>query len=126
MDKTVRTFLLLLVGDSGKPRMCTATCWLIVPPALDFKLWPLDAPAPIDAFRTPVAKAGTYGNFAQDADSIVHLGIFYMPQILRHGTHGFTSLPKEGALRFFALKNLMASAGFGPTNLGTRGQHANP
>jgi hypothetical protein len=27
--------LLLLVGDRGKPRMFTATCWLIVPPALD-------------------------------------------------------------------------------------------
>jgi hypothetical protein len=90
-----------------------------------FKLWPLDAPAPIDVFRTPAAKAGTYGNFAQDADSTVNLGIFYIPQILRHGTHGFTSLPKEGALRIFTLKNLTASAGFEPANLGTRGQHAN-
>jgi hypothetical protein len=34
-----------------------------------------------------------------------------------------TSLPKEGALRiFFALKNLTASAGFEPANLGTKGQ----
>jgi hypothetical protein len=33
--------------------------------------------------------------------STVHLGIFYMPQILRHGTHGFTSLSKEGVLRIF-------------------------
>ena len=46
---------------------------------------------------------------------------------LRHGTHGFTSLPKEGALRiFFALKNPTASAGFEPVNLGTKGQHATP
>ena len=44
---------------------------------------------------------------------------------LRHGTNGFTSLPKEGVLRiFFALKNPMASAGFEPANLGTKGQHA--
>ena len=44
---------------------------------------------------------------------------------LRHGKNGFTSLPKEGVLRiFFALKNPTASAGFEPTNLGTRGQHA--
>ena len=44
---------------------------------------------------------------------------------LRHGTHGFTSSPKEGVLRiFFALKNLTASAGFEPANLGTKGQHA--
>jgi hypothetical protein len=33
--------------------------------------------------------------------STVHLGIFYMPQILRYGAHGFTSLPKEGVLRNF-------------------------
>ena len=46
---------------------------------------------------------------------------------LRHGTDGFTSPPKEGALRtFFALKILTASAGFEPTNLGTKGQHATP
>jgi hypothetical protein len=36
--------------------------------------------------------------------------------------------PSEGshAEDFFALKNLMASAGFKPKNLGTRSQHANP
>jgi hypothetical protein len=40
------------------------------------------------------------------------------------GTHCFTSLPKEGVLRnFFAMKNPMASAGFKPANLGTKGQH---
>jgi len=38
---------------------------------------------------------------------------------LRHGTDGFTSPPKEGAL-----KNPTASAGFEPANLGTKGQHA--
>ena len=35
---------------------------------------------------------------------------------LRHGTNGFTSLPKEGVLT--------AWAGFEPSNLGTKGQHA--
>ena len=45
--------------------------------------------------------------------------------ILRHGTNGFTSLPKEGVLRiFFALKNPTASTGFETANLGTKGQHA--
>ena len=44
---------------------------------------------------------------------------------LRHGTNGFTSLPKEGVLRiFFALKNPTASAGFESANLDTKGQHA--
>ena len=39
---------------------------------------------------------------------------------LRHGTHGFASLPKEGVLRIFSpWKILMASAGFEPANLGT-------
>ena len=38
---------------------------------------------------------------------------------LRHGTNGFTSLPKEGVLSIFsALKNPTASAGFEPANLG--------
>jgi hypothetical protein len=36
---------------------------------------------------------------------------------IRHGTHGFTSLPKEGVLRMF-------SPGFEPANLGSKGQHA--
>ena len=44
---------------------------------------------------------------------------------LQHGTEGFTSPAKEGALRiFFALKN--PKAGFEPANLGTKGQHATP
>jgi hypothetical protein len=39
----------------------------------------------------------------------------------RHGTHEFTSLPKEGALRilFFSLKNPTASAVFEPAHLVT-------
>ena len=46
---------------------------------------------------------------------------------LRNGTDGFTSPPKEGVLRiFFAHKNTTVSAGFEPTNLDTKGQHANP
>ena len=44
---------------------------------------------------------------------------------LRHGTNGFTYLPKEGVLRvFLALKNPTASAGFEPANVGNKGQHA--
>jgi hypothetical protein len=40
---------------------------------------------------------------------------------LRHGTHSFTSLPKEDVLRIFsfALKIPMASTGFEPANLGS-------
>jgi hypothetical protein len=41
---------------------------------------------------------------------------------LRHGTDGFTSLPKEGMLWIFMWpeKNPTASAGFEPANSGTR------
>jgi hypothetical protein len=41
---------------------------------------------------------------------------------LQHGTHGFTSPPKEGVLRiFFPLKNPTALARFEPANLGWMG-----
>ena len=45
---------------------------------------------------------------------------------VRHGTDGFTSPPTEGVLRIFRPKNPTTSAGFEPTNLGTKGQHATP
>jgi hypothetical protein len=48
-----------------------------------------------------------------------------MPQIYDIGQTALLSLPKEGVLKiFFAFKNPMASAGFEPANLGTKGQHA--
>ena len=55
----------------------------------------------------------------------IHFRVLLHAANMRHWTNGFTSLPKEGVLRiFFALKNLTASAGFEPANLGTKGQHA--
>ena len=49
----------------------------------------------------------------------IHFRILLLAANMRHGTKGFTSLPKGGVLRiFFALKNPTASAGFEP------GQHA--
>ena len=55
----------------------------------------------------------------------IHFRVHLHAGNMRHGTNGFTSLPKEGVLRnFFALKNPTASAGFEPANLGTKGQHA--
>jgi hypothetical protein len=48
------------MGVHGKPRMyCSLLAYL--PPALDIQLWPPDAPAPTDAFRTLAAEVGTYG-----------------------------------------------------------------
>jgi len=64
------------------------------------------------------------GNFAEMTTSTPFRDLLHAAN-LRHGTDGFTSPPKEGVLRiFFALKNPTASAGFEPTNLGTKGQHA--
>jgi hypothetical protein len=51
----------------------------------------------------------------------VFLEIFYMPQIC---DMGLTASEGRLAEDFFALKNLTASAGFEPANLGTKGQHA--
>jgi hypothetical protein len=46
-------------------------------------------------------------------------------KILRHGTDGLTSSPKEGVLRIFiALKNASPSAGYEPANLGSNGKQA--
>jgi hypothetical protein len=50
------------------------------------------------------------------------LGSLTCRKILRHGTDGFTSSPKEGVLRIFiGLKNLSSSAGFEPASLGSNG-----
>jgi hypothetical protein len=51
---------------------------------------------------------------------MLHLGIFYMPQICDMGLTALLPLPKEGILRIFLpCKILTASAGFEPANLGT-------
>jgi hypothetical protein len=66
------------------------------------------------------------GNFAEMTTSTPFRDLLHAAN-LRYGTDGFTSPPKEGVLRiFFALKNPTASAGFEPTNLGIKGQHATP
>ena len=49
----------------------------------------------------------------------IHFRVLLHPANMRHGTNGFTSLPKGGVLRIFS-----ASAGFEPANLGTKGQYA--
>jgi hypothetical protein len=47
-------------------------------------------------------------------------------KILRNGTCGFTSHPKEGVLRYcIALKIPSPSAGFEPATLGSSGKHTN-
>jgi hypothetical protein len=47
-------------------------------------------------------------------------------KILRHGTSGFTSHPKEGVLRIFiALKKFIALDGLEPATIGSSGKHTN-
>jgi hypothetical protein len=47
-----------------------------------------------------------------------------MPQICDMGLDGFYFPSEEGVLRIFSLlKNPTASAGFEPSNLGSKGQH---
>jgi hypothetical protein len=116
----------------GRPRQATDVlqpAGLLYHPLWTFQLWPLDVPAPTDAFRTPAAEVGTYGRgirtgkFCLNADFHVTFRDLSHGANLRHGTHGFTSLLKEGVMRIFSvLKNPTASAGFEPANLGTRGQ----
>jgi hypothetical protein len=71
------------------------------------QLWPPDAPAPTDAFRTLAAEVGTYGRgirtgkFCLNADFHGTYRDLLHAANLRHGPHGFTSLPKEGVLRIF-------------------------
>ena len=82
--------------------------------------------------ETLVVKGGTTwgremaGNFDRKLRlPRIHFRVLLHFANMRHGTNGFTSLPKEGVLRIFlALKNPRAAAGFEPANLGTEGQHA--
>jgi hypothetical protein len=58
--------------------------------------------------------------------SEISQGISTCRKILRHGTSGFTSHPKEGVLRIFiALKNTSPRQDFEPTILGYSGKHTN-
>jgi hypothetical protein len=89
--------LCLFVGPAG----------LLHRPLWTFQLWPPDAPAPTDAFRTLPAEVGTYGRrvrtgkFCLYADFHGTFRDLLHAANLRHGTHGFTSLPKEGVMRIF-------------------------
>jgi hypothetical protein len=49
------------MGVRGKPRMYCSLAGFLYRPLWTFQLWPPDAPAPTDAFRTLAAEVGTYG-----------------------------------------------------------------
>jgi hypothetical protein len=63
------------------------------------------------------------GNFAEMTTSTPFRDLLHAAN-LRHGTDGFTSLPKEGVLKIFSpLKIRRLRLGLNPR---TKGQHANP
>jgi hypothetical protein len=93
----------LFVCFHGRPRQATDVlqhAGLLYRPLWTFQPWPPDAPAPTDAFRTLAAEVGRIGNFADFHGTFRDL---LHATNLRHGTHGYTSLPKEGVLRIFPL-----------------------
>jgi hypothetical protein len=86
---------------------CTTACWLIVPPALDVPT--LATRYPRAYRRVPHSSGGSWnlwagirtGKFCLNADFHGTFRVLLHAANLRHGTHGFTSLPKEGVLRIF-------------------------
>jgi hypothetical protein len=53
--------LFVSMGVRGKPRMYYSLAGFLYRPLWTFQLWPPDAPAPTDIFRTLAAEVGTYG-----------------------------------------------------------------
>jgi hypothetical protein len=98
-------FRCLFVGRPWQATDVLQPAGLLYRPLWTFQLWSPDAPAPTDAFRTLVAEVGTYGRrmrtgkFCLNADFHGTFRDILHAANLRHGTHGFTSLPKEGLLR---------------------------
>ena len=79
---------------------------------------PLDVPA--------FAARCLYVHNALNSDFHVNLWIFYVPQIYDVGPTALLPLRRKACWGFFHPKNLMASAGFEPANLDTKGQRATP
>jgi hypothetical protein len=100
----------LFVCFHGRPWQATdvpQTSWLIVPPALDV---PTLATRYLRVYRrVPHSSGGSWnlraGNenrqFSLNSDFHGTFRDLLHASNLRHGTHGFTSLPKEGVLRIF-------------------------
>jgi hypothetical protein len=103
----ILTLVCLFVGRPWQATDVLPPAGLLYRPLWTFQLWSPDGPAPTDAFRTLAAEVGTYGRrirtgkFCLNADFYGTFRVLLHAANLRHGTHGFTSLPKEGVLRIF-------------------------
>jgi hypothetical protein len=90
----------------------TAACWLNVLPALDVPT--LVTRCPRAYRRVPHSSGGSWNLWAKNKDQEFCLSADFHGTLrellhaanLRHGTHGFTSLPKEGVLRIFPPLNI--------------------
>jgi hypothetical protein len=98
-------FVCLFPWASAASHGCTAACWLIVPPALNV---PTLATRTTRAYRrVPHSSGGSWNLWAGNKDREFYLNpdfhgtfrVLLHAANLRHGTHGFTSLPKESVLR---------------------------
>jgi hypothetical protein len=109
-QKTLVSVFFFFFFFNGRPWQATDVPqpnWLIVPHALDVPTLATRCP---QAYRRVLHSSGgswdlwagiRTDKFRLNADFHSTSRDIYMPQISRHGTHGFTSLPKEGALRIF-------------------------
>jgi hypothetical protein len=74
------------------------------------------------AWETSIRERRNYGR--EMADFHIIAGFFNMPQSCDMGQTALLPLRRKACWGFFRPKNPMASAGFEPANLCTRGQHA--
>jgi hypothetical protein len=100
----------LFVCFHGRPRQATDVvqpAGLLYRPLWTFQLWPPDAPAPTDAFRTLAAEVGTYGRgigpviLPKCRLPRYILGIFYMPQICHMGPTALLPFRRKACWGFF-------------------------
>jgi hypothetical protein len=103
----LRSIVCLFPWASAASHGCTAAYWLIVPPALDVTT--LATRCPRAYRRVPHSSGGSWNlwagirtdQFCLNADFHDTFRDLLHAANLRHGTHGFTSLPKEDVLRIF-------------------------
>jgi hypothetical protein len=103
----VDLFVCVFPWASAASHGCTAAYWLIVPPALDVATLANRCPR---AYRRVLhSSGGSWNLWAGDRTGKCFLNADFHGTFrdllhaanLRHGTHGFTFLPKEGVLRIF-------------------------
>jgi hypothetical protein len=109
-NNTKSACLFLSVGVRCKPRMyCSLLAYCIA----RFGISTLATTCPRAYRRVPHSSGGSWNLWAENKDREFCLSADFHGRLrdllhatnLRHGTHGFTSLPKEGVLRIFPTLN---------------------